>query len=167
MQEKRFTNPTAVLRGRPDASADVRGSDRYPAIRGKVRFYQTVRGVLIASEIYGLPQGRERCAHPVFGFHIHSGEQCSGTAADPFADALTHYDPHNCPHPFHAGDMPPLFGNDGYAFSVFLTNRFDVREIIGKTVIIHSLPDDFTTQPSGRSGEKIACGRIVSMEKQR
>ena len=56
--------------------------------------------------------------------------------------------------------MPPLFWNNGYAFQMFLTDRFTVKEIIGKTVIIHDNADDFTTQPSGNSGEKIACGVI-------
>ena len=56
--------------------------------------------------------------------------------------------------------MPPLFGCNGAAFSVFLTDRITVNEIIGKTVIIHSDPDDFTSQPSGNAGTKIACGVI-------
>ena len=42
----------------------------------------------------------------------------------------------------------------------FLTDRFTLKEIIGRTVVIHSMPDDFTSQPSGNSGEKIACGVI-------
>ena len=41
-----------------------------------------------------------------------------------------------------------------------MTDRFTVGEIIGKTVVIHMMPDDFRTQPSGDSGEKIACGVI-------
>ena len=41
-----------------------------------------------------------------------------------------------------------------------MTDRFFVDEIIGKTIIIHAHLDDFTTQPSGNSGEKIACGEI-------
>ncbi|MCM1297006.1 MAG: superoxide dismutase family protein [Muribaculaceae bacterium] len=41
-----------------------------------------------------------------------------------------------------------------------ITNRFSVGEIIGKTVIIHDRLDDFTTQTSGNSGTKIACGVI-------
>ena len=61
---------------------------------------------------------------------------------------------------YHAGDMPPLFGTDRFAFSAFLTDRFSAEEGIGKTVIIHDSPDDFTTQPSGNSGVKIACGVI-------
>ena len=80
--------------------------------------------------------------------------------ADPFAGAMSHYNPKGCEHPYHAGDLPPLFGNGGSALSLFLTNRFSVREITGKTVIIHDRPDDFTTQPSGNSGTKIACGVI-------
>jgi len=56
--------------------------------------------------------------------------------------------------------MPPLFGNNGRAVSIFLTNRFSIEEVIGKAVIIHGSPDDFTTQPSGNAGEKIACGII-------
>jgi len=35
-----------------------------------------------------------------------------------------------------------------------------LSEVIGKTVIIHGNPDDFTTQPSGNAGEKLACGLI-------
>lgn len=71
-----------------------------------------------------------------------------------------HFNPGGKPHPFHSGDMPPLFGCDGMAYSIFLTNRFTPDEIVGRTVIIHLNPDDFTTQPSGNSGEMIACGVI-------
>ena len=59
--------------------------------------------------------------------------------------------------------MPPLFGNSGRAWMVFLTDRISVDEIIGKTVVIHSNPDDFVTRPSGNSGVKIACGEIVRL----
>ncbi len=76
----------------------------------------------------------------------------------------THYNPGGCEHPRHAGDLPPLFGNDGAAVSLFLTSRFSVEDVIGKTVIIHDSPDDFTTGPSGNAGEKIACGVIRKTE---
>jgi Cu-Zn family superoxide dismutase len=97
---------------------------------------------------------------PLLVHHIHEGGKCSGNENDPFADAGTHFNPYNCAHPEHAGDLPPLFGNKGYAWSSVLTNRFTVSDVIGRTVIIHSRPDDFTTQPAGNSGEKIACGVI-------
>lgn len=115
---------------------------------------------MVLSEVTGLPHSGEPCGNGIFAFHIHSGSQCSGNQSDPFADALTHYDPLGCPHPHHAGDLPPLFENNGYALQLFLTQRFSVEEIIGKTVIIHASPDDFTSQPAGHAGEKIACGEI-------
>lgn len=158
------TNLCAVLRQRPHATAVVRGSGAYPEITGRVMFYQMRKGVLVAAEVYGLPAGDGQCERPVFGFHIHSGESCSGSMEEPFADALAHYNPRQCIHPQHAGDMPPLFGNNGYAFQVFLTDRFTVREIIGKTVIIHAMPDDFMSQPGGNAGGRMACGQILGRE---
>ncbi len=53
------------------------------------------------------------CGQRIFGFHIHEGTRCSGTSVDHFADAGSHYNPSNCPHPMHAGDLPPLFVNNG------------------------------------------------------
>ena len=60
----------------------------------------------------------------------------------------------------HDGWSWALFGSNGLALSLFLTNRFSIDEVIGRTVIIHDRPDDFTSQPSGNSGTKIACGVI-------
>lgn len=150
----------SLLRGRAQAAARIAGSGSCPDVSGTVRFFQTKEGVIVLAEISGLPQGGRPCHERVFGFHIHKGSDCGGNMDDPFADAMSHYDPDGCEHPFHAGDLPSLFGNGGLALSLFLTNRFSVDEIIGRTVIIHDHPDDFTTQPSGNSGTKIACGVI-------
>ena len=141
---------------RPQAAASVRGSREYPNVRGTVRFYQTPCGVLVAAEIQGLPQTEQPCRGGIFAFHIHSGTACCGDENDPFAQALGHYNPKNCEHPYHAGDMPPLFGSGGQAFLAFLTDRFSIQEVLGRTVIIHQRPDDFSTQPSGNAGKKIA-----------
>ena len=148
-----------ALRQRPRAVARLFGSSEYPNLSGWVYFYQMKRGVLVAAEVTGLPlpdKGQER----MFGFHIHGGAWCSGTQDDPFADTLTHYDPQGDLHPYPAGDLPPLFGNQGYAMQVVFTDRFSVSEILHRTVIVHSLPDDFTSQPGGNAGKKIACGRV-------
>ena len=153
------------LSQRPQAWAKLSGSRAYPNLVGTVYFYQTKCGVLVAAEVSGLPGMTEKGADGVFGFHIHSGSVCSGTQEDPFADVLTHYNPDGFPHPYHPGDLPPLFANHGYAVQVFLTDRFSVCEILGKTVVIHSKPDDFTSQPAGNSGEKIACGEIKVLGK--
>lgn len=93
-------------------------------------------------------------------FIYTSGTSCTGNSADEFANAKGHYNPENCPHPYHAGDLPPLIENDGYSYMSVLINKFKINDIIGKVIIIHDMPDDFTTQPSGNSGTKIACGKI-------
>ena len=154
------THLLRVLRGRPQAAASISGGERCPHISGTVQFYQTGRGVIVRAEISGLPHSDLPCRDQIFGFHIHEGTGCTGNMDDPFADAMSHYNPNGCAHPGHAGDLPPLFGNGGFALSLFLTDRFHVNEVIGRTVIIHDRPDDFTTQPSGNSGTKIACGVI-------
>ncbi len=146
---------------RPHAFAIIKGSYVYPEIYGIVKFYQTGAGVLVFAEVSSLPSSSESCKSPVFGFHIHSGDECSGDSSDPFSAANGHYDTDGCKHPFHAGDLPQLLGCGGYAFSVFLTGRFSLDDVVGKTVIIHRDPDDFRTQPSGGAGEKIACGVIM------
>lgn len=143
------------------AAAKLSGSDKYPEIYGTVTFKQTENGVMVCAEVFNLPKGEE-CGGKVFGFHIHEGTSCSGNEKDPFADAKGHYNPKNCPHPYHAGDLPPLFGNNGYAAMSVLTDRITVEEIIAKVIIVHSMPDDFTSQPSGNSGEKMACGVIMA-----
>ena len=148
---------------RPQAEALVTGNGDYGDISGTVDFYQANNGVMVSASIAGLPQTDDKCGNTVFGFHIHEGGDCSPGGAQPYEGAMGHYNPGNCPHPYHAGDLPPLFANKGYAFMAFVTDRFTIDEIIGKTVVIHSAPDDFTSQPSGNSGNKIACGVIVNL----
>ena len=89
-----------------------------------------------------------------------NGTSCTGNSEDEFANAKAHYNPTKCPHPYHSGDLPPLIENNGDCYMCVLINKFKIKDIIGKVVIIHDMPDDFTTQPSGNSGKKIACGKI-------
>ena len=152
-----------ILSGSPKAAAKIHGSNSYPDICGRAAFYSFGNAVLVRAEIMGLPQSIDKCKSPVFAFHIHAGGSCTGNAEDPFSGAGSHYNPNSCPHPYHAGDMPPLFGVNGRALMIFITDRFTIPEIIGKAVIIHKNPDDFMTQPSGNSGEKIACGIIAEV----
>ncbi len=154
-------NFCSVFQRKADAQACINGSCRYPDIRGVVRFYQLCGCVMVTAEVEGLPLGEKLCGKPVFAFHIHEGMKCSGNREDCFADAGGHYNPHGCPHPSHAGDMPPLFGVCGKAFLAFTTDRFKVCEVLGRAVIVHRMDDDFHTQPSGNAGEKMACGIIA------
>lgn len=152
-----------LSRRKPDAAAVVKGSPKYAQVHGTVKFYQLREGVLVAAEVMGLPRQSGPCPGEVFGFHIHEGNACTGDARHPFSATGNHFNPGSCPHPQHAGDLPPLFGNNGYAWAALLTDRFTVDAIAGRTVVIHRRPDDFTTQPAGNSGEKIACGAVKKL----
>ena len=152
-----------ILNNPPEAIAQIRGSEQYPDIEGTVAFYSDSEGVLVLTAVTGLPLPPEECGNTVHGMHIHEGGSCTGNENDPFADAGTHFNPGECPHPEHAGDLPPLFANSGSAWNAVLLSRFSIDEVIGKTVIIHEKYDDFETQPSGDSGAKIACGVIVGL----
>ena len=143
-----------------NAKAIIKGGKDYPNINGIVYFKETKNGVLLTCKINGLPQNTSNCTGKFFGFHIHNGTSCSGNAEDEFANAGTHLNPNNCPHPYHIGDLPPIIENDGYVYMSILLNKFKIDDILGKVIIIHDSPDDFTSQPSGNSGKKIACGKI-------
>lgn len=140
--------PTGCLR----AFACVVGGEKVPSLSGVVKLYETGCGVLLEADIFGLPQ-----KDGIYGFHIHEGDSCGG---EEFSDTKGHYNPAGKEHPYHAGDLPPLFSCNGRAYMKVLTDRFCVADVLGRTVVIHSHPDDFHTQPSGDSGEKIACGVI-------
>lgn len=143
---------------RPAAAARLTGSADAAGLTGTVKFYQQPGGVVVAAYISGLP----RNGSGIYGFHIHEGSACSGTD---FAASGGHYNPGDVPHPRHAGDLPPLLSCGGRAYMAVLTDRFSVRDVLGRTVVIHSREDDFRTQPSGDAGEKIACGVIRKVQK--
>lgn len=138
----------------PDAVARITGGVEAPRLSGCVEFYQENGCVLVVARILGLPKESET---GLFGFHIHQGRNCSGAE---FSGTEGHYNPTGLPHPEHSGDLPPLLRCRGNAYLSFRTDRFSVNEIIGRTVVIHSDPDDFHTQPAGNARRKIACGVI-------
>lgn len=144
----------------PAALAWIQGSASNPRLAGSVKFYQTTYGgVLIEAEIFGLPNIDAPGSTNFYGMHIHEHGNCTR----PFDQTGSHYNPGNVPHPQHSGDLPPLLGNQGYAYTVFYDKRFFVKDIIGRSLVIHSMADDFTSQPSGNSGSKIGCGIIQSV----
>lgn len=144
---------------RPKAMAWVRGGTAAPQISGLVKFYDTpYGGVLVEAEVFGLPDVTRSGSADFYAMHIHESGDCSHN----FTRVGGHYNPTGMLHPYHAGDLLPLLGNQGYAWSAFYDKRFRVRDIIGRSVIIHALRDDFTTQPSGDSGAMLACGTIMA-----
>ncbi|MBQ7288338.1 MAG: superoxide dismutase family protein [Clostridia bacterium] len=142
----------------PSAIAYIKGGNEALQLSGEIKFYQKKDHVLIVANVSGLPQSDTG----FFGFHIHEGNSCSG---EDFADTKSHYNPANAPHPHHAGDLPPLMYSNGGAYFAVTTDRFSVMDILGRTVVIHNMPDDFTSQPAGNAGTKIGCGVIQRINK--
>ncbi len=128
---------------------------------GTMTFAQERDKVLIKGQFTGLTPG----AH---GFHIHEKGDCS---APDGTSTGGHFNPYGKPHGdpakpnHHAGDLPMLVaGADGTARFTALMDGISLEygpgNIMGRAVIIHAMPDDFTTQPTGNSGARVACGVI-------
>jgi Cu-Zn family superoxide dismutase len=67
---------------------------------------------------------------------------------------------------YHSGDIGNIkLDNKGRATLSVTTNRWniienDVKNIIGRGIIVHGGTDDYTTQPTGNSGPRVGCGVI-------
>ena len=142
----------------------VAGPD-YPSITGMVTFVDIQGGVMVCADVLGLPPYKPASEgkSPIgpFGFHIHERGMCEvGDPKKPFEGCGGHWNPTDQPHGNHAGDFPVLVASNGRAKMCFITDRFVVDEILGRSVMIHENPDDYRTQPAGNSGKRIACGSI-------
>ncbi|MDF2570775.1 MAG: sodC [Sporomusa sp.] len=147
------------------AIAHIQGGPLAPDIKGTVTFRNVHGGTKVTIEVWGLPryQPEGNGKQPVgpHGFHIHEYGTCKvGDPTNPYMAAGGHWNPGNQPHGNHAGDLPVLFSNHGFAYMTFFTDKFTVSEVIGKAIIIHESPDDYRTQPAGNAGRRLACGII-------
>ena len=120
-------------------------------------------GVHMSGEVGGLKPGDTR------GFHIHEKGDCSA------ADASTaggHFNPAAQAHgrsgqgAHHAGDTDNIVANakgvariDAHVTGVTLGGGAG-NDIAGRAVIVHAAADDYTTQPTGNAGARVACGVI-------
>lgn len=136
------------------ATAIIEGDQTHLELRGSVEFTQLDDSVRLNVKLKGLPKSQ------FLGFHIHSGSECAGNEKDPFKDVGSHYNPGRRSHPDHMGDLPSLYSSTGEIDTSFETDRFKLKDVVGRAIIIHSQRDDFKSQPSGDAGSKIACGII-------
>lgn len=128
---------------------------------GEVRFTPQAGKLMVTAQLSGLKPNQ---AH---GFHVHEKGDCSSPDA---TSAGGHFNPSGAPHggpgaPRHAGDMPSLTadaqGRAQASFSIDGALTGDAaRAFSGKAVVVHAMPDDYATQPTGNSGARIACGVI-------
>lgn len=130
---------------------------------GKVQFTPAPTGVLIRVlvDAGGLTPGWH-------GAHMHMTGDCSDTAK--FEHAGDHikkggtYHGLLYPHGPEAGDLPNLSAaSDGSAAAEMFTSLVTLAELQdadGAAFMIHADPDDHTSQPAGRSGDRVACAAI-------
>lgn len=119
----------------------------------------------IMVEAENLPEG-------LHGFHFHEKGVCE---APDFESAGGHFNPTGVSHGLdhedgpHAGDLPNLeVGPDGTVKEEFFVENLtllageenSLYQEGGTSLIIHAEADDGTTQPSGNSGDRIACGVV-------
>jgi Cu-Zn family superoxide dismutase len=129
-------------------------------ISGTVEVTERTGGVAVMAHVTGLKQGGP------LGFHLHEVGAC--TPPD-FESAGEHFNPGSAQHacsptsPRHAGDLGNLGIADGGEGHLELeTDLLTVADgpasVVGRAVVLHAAKDDCTTQPSGDSGDRIACG---------
>ncbi len=150
-------NLNYIITHTPNLIANIKGNKNFPNINGLVEFYKLNVGVLVKVEIENLPHNNYG---DFFAMHIHNGESCKENENGEYENT-PHFNFQNRTHPNHEGDFPVLLSNNGYAFMVFYTDRFNINDILNKTIFIHENADDYRTDPSGNSGNKIACGKIT------
>jgi Cu-Zn family superoxide dismutase len=129
---------------------------------GTVTFTQRDRWVLVEAKVSGLPPGAE------LGFHVHEKGDCSSGDG---MSAGGHFNPLGKPHAHfgtpdrHAGDLPALHadasGNATLKLELDVITVTDgPTSVLGRGLIVHAQPDDYTTQPTGNAGARIACAVI-------
>ena len=130
---------------------------------GMVRAWQTAGGVGLRIEASGLPHG-------VHGIHVHSVGLCDGPK---FESAGPHWNPaarkHGLSNPAgpHGGDIPNVTVAANGVLSTVVTvpgaslSAGSLVDADGAALIIHASADDNVTDPSGNSGERIACAILA------
>ena len=129
---------------------------------GTVTFTQKGDKVSVEARVSALTPGGH-------GFHIHEKGDCSSRDG---MSAGGHFNPTAKPHgnpgvpDHHTGDMPMLVadasGNASLSMELGgMTIGSGATDIVGRALIVHKDPDDYTTQPTGNSGARVACGVIA------
>ena len=145
--------------GDADAVANI-GPTQGNQARGTVEFARDDGGVRVVASLTGLPEGEH-------GFHIHEKGDCS--AADG-TSAGGHFNPESTNHGApdaaerHVGDLGNIAadaqGRAAYDRVDALLAFDGTKDILGRAVVVHALPDDFS-QPSGAAGARVGCGVIA------
>jgi superoxide dismutase, Cu-Zn family len=150
----------------PSATATLEGAPEDTDFSGTVTFTQDGDSVRVLVDLAGVDTPGKH------GFHIHETGECThGTDGKHFTSAGGHFNPtgaeHACPptEPRHAGDLGNVeVGANGAGRMEMTTTGVSLsgaNSIVGKAVLLHAGEDDCKTQPTGDSGDRLACGVVA------
>lgn len=124
---------------------------------GTVRMWESPGAVTFRIEARGLPHG-------LHGLHVHATGRCDPPG---FTSAGAHWNPAQRQHGFnnpagaHGGDMPNVAvaanGVIGETVTLAGASFAALRDADGAALVVHAAADDYRTDPSGNSGDRIAC----------
>ncbi len=135
--------------------------DASGTVIGQAKLSQAEKGVQVNLEASGLTPGKH-------GFHLHE----KNFVNNDFKTAGGHFNPgskkhgHDNPEGHHMGDFPNLVvAADGTLHAELTLEDVTLEKgkdqsVWGKSFIIHAAEDDYKTDPSGNSGDRIAGGNI-------
>lgn len=133
---------------------------------GTITASRTPYGTLFTPDLKGLSPG-------LHGFHLHAIGDCGPKEKDgrmvPGLAAGGHYDPgktgvHKGPFAKgHLGDLPALYVDQaGRADHPVLAPRVKLKDLKGRSLVIHAGGDNYSDQPAalGGGGARFACGVV-------
>lgn len=151
-----YTPGSGVAVGAPYSAALI-GADGKS--RGTVEVSAIRSGTRLKIKAHGLVPGDH-------GLHLHAVGRCDFPG---FASAGGHWNPEGREHGQlnprgpHKGDLPNLnVSANGHGMLEFMVSGHSLADADGTSLVIHARPDDLRTNPSGDSGDRIACAVIVA-----
>jgi len=143
------------------ANAAIAPKSGNTTLAGDAKFSGAAGAITLTLTLTGAPPGQH-------GAHIHETGDCSAPDA---MSAGGHWNPTTHMHAApgataHLGDLGNItVAADGTATLTYSYPEWTIgggapTDLIGKAIVIHAMPDDLMTQPTGNAGGRIGCGVI-------
>jgi superoxide dismutase, Cu-Zn family len=147
----------------PGGTATAAVKDASGKELGTVTLSDSSGRIIASGQLTGLPRGEH-------AIHLHTVGKC---APPKFETAGDHWNPtgreHGTQNPNgpHLGDLPNFSVAQNSSGRVEVTapggtlrGANPLLDSDGAAVVVHAKPDDYKSQPSGNSGDRIACGVV-------